>query len=73
MGPLRQYAQAVYASSREFAGSADEGTLAREFEIFGMKMSVALLVEVFVTGHCHSLEGEISAIKGTFRLKGYLF
>ena len=73
LGPLRQYAQAVYANSAEFIISADVATLAREIEVFGMKMTVALMFEVFVTGHCNSLAGEISAIKGTFGLKGYPF
>lgn len=71
--PLRQYAQAVYASSADFIGGADDATLAREVELFGMTMSVALVFEVFVTGHCNSLAGEISAIKGTFGHKGYPF
>lgn len=70
---LRQYARAVYASSEEFISSADEAPLGREVEIFGLKMPVAVLFEVFVTGHCANLAGEISAIKGTFGHKGYPF
>lgn len=71
--PLRQYAKEVYASSAEYIASADEATLGREVVIFGMKMLLAVLFEVFVTGHCNSLAGEISAIKGTFGHKGYPF
>lgn len=70
---LRQYAQAVYANSEAFIGSASDETLAREIDALGMRMPLATLFEIFVTGHCNSLAGEISAIKGTFGKKGYPF
>jgi hypothetical protein len=34
-------------------------------------MPLALAFVVFVTGHLNNLCGEISAVKGTFGLKGY--
>jgi hypothetical protein len=73
LSTLRQYAQVVFASSEEFIGSASDEELAREMEIFTMKMPLAVAFEIFVTGHCNSLAGEISAMKGTFGRKGYPF
>lgn len=73
LSTLRQYAQAVFANSEEFIGSASDEELAREIEMFGMRMPLATLFEIFVTGHCNSLAGEISAMKGTFGRKGYPF
>ena len=70
---IRQYALAVYASSEAFIGSASDETLARQIDAFGTKMPLAAAFELFVTGHCNSLAGEISAIKGTFGKKGYPF
>ena len=70
---LRQYARAVFAQSEEFIGSASDEILAREVADFGTPMPLATAFEIFVTGHCNSLAGEISAIKGTFGKKGYPF
>ncbi len=70
---VRQYAQAVFASTRDFIESASDETLAREIEVFSMRMTVATAFEAFVIGHCNSLGGEISAIKGVFGMKGYPF
>jgi hypothetical protein len=69
----RQYAQAVYAKSAEFIDSLDDESLMKEIEPFGMRMTLAMVIEAFVTGHSSSLAGEISAIKGTFGKKGYPF
>ena len=73
LAAARQYAQAVYAKSAEFIDSLDDEGLMKEVDVFGMRMSVAMVIEAFVTGHASSLAGEISAIKGTFGRKGYPF
>ncbi len=73
LSAARRYAQAVYASTSEFVDSLDDASLMKEIEIFGMRMTLAMALEGFVTGHCSSLAGEISAIKGTFGRKGYPF
>ena len=70
---LRQYAQAVFENTQEFISSVDDETLAREVDTPMGRMPLASAFEVFVVGHCNSLAGEISAIKGTFGLKGYPF
>jgi uncharacterized damage-inducible protein DinB len=71
MEAARRYAQEVYAKSSEFVDSLDDEDLTKEIEAFGMRMTVAMILEAFVTGHASSLAGEISAIKGTFGRKGY--
>ena len=73
MNVARRYAQEVYARSAQFIDSLDEESLLKEVEPFGMRMSQAMAIEAFVTGHASSLAGEISAIKGTFGRKGYQF
>ena len=76
LGACREYAQAVYAASAEFIGTADDATLARAIDMSfaGMgTLPLALMFSIFVTGHVNNLCGEISAIKGTFGLKGYPF
>ncbi len=73
MESARRYAQEVYARSAQFVDSLDEEALLKEVEPFGMRMSLAVAIEAFVTGHASSLAGEISAIKGTFGRKGYQF
>jgi hypothetical protein len=73
LAAARQYAQVVYAKSTEFIDSLDDESLLKEVEPFGMRMTLAVAIEAFVTGHCSSLAGEISAIKGTFGKQGYPF
>jgi hypothetical protein len=73
MAALNQYAQAVFANSEEFIGSADDEMLAREIDTPMGQMPLASVFEVFVIGHCNNMSGEISAIKGAFGRKGYPF
>jgi hypothetical protein len=76
LAACRAYAQAVYAASTEFIGSADEATLARpvDMSMAGMgTMPLAAMFATVVIGHCNNLCGEISAVKGAFGLKGYPF
>jgi hypothetical protein len=76
VGACRQYAQAVYAASEEFLGSADDAALARPIDLSFIGMGTipaATILSTFVIGHCNNLCGEISAIKGSFGLKGYSF
>ena len=76
VGACREYAQAVYASSADFIGSADDATLARavDLSMIGMgTLPLSLVFAVLVIGHCNNLCGEISAIKGSHGLRGYPF
>jgi hypothetical protein len=76
LAACRAYAQAVYAQSEEFIGSADDATLSREIDLTGFglgKVPLALVLGMFVTGHANNLCGEISAIKGVNGLRGYPF
>jgi hypothetical protein len=70
---VREYAKAVYAASAEFIQNADDDTLAKIVDFWGMKLDVATAFEAFVIGHCNSIAGEISALKGVAGLKGYPF
>ncbi len=69
----REYGKAVHRCAALFIGGADDETLSREIDMFGMKMAVATAFEVFVIGHANSLGGELSALKGVAGLKGYPF
>lgn len=76
LAACRQYAQAVYANSVAFLDAADDATLARPIDLSMMGMGtmpLAIVFEIFVTGHCNNLCGEISAVKGAFGRKGYPF
>jgi len=76
LAACREYAQAVYAASAEFVGSADHATLARpvDMSMIGMgTIPLAVVFATFVVGHCNNLCGEISAVKGAFGLTGYPF
>lgn len=69
----RAYAEAVHEASTAFLSEAADQTLAREVDMFGMKMPAATAFEIFVIGHANSIAGEISALKGMAGLKGYPF
>ncbi len=64
----------MYAASEAFLNSADDATLNRDMDMTSVQMGhmpLAVMFSVFVTGHVSNLCGEISAIKGTFGLRGY--
>ncbi|MGN6672841.1 MAG: DinB family protein [Thermomicrobiales bacterium] len=76
LAACRAYAQAVYANSADFLSTADAATLARgmDMPMMGMGMlPLAIVFQIFVIGHCNNLCGEVSAVKGSFGLKGYPF
>lgn len=73
LAACREYAKAVYASSREFITSADDATLARETQTPFGAAPLAIAFATLVVGHCNNLAGEISALKGAFGLRGYPF
>jgi len=70
---VREYAKAVYAASEEFIQNADDETITKEVDFWGMKMPLAEAFDMFVIGHLNSIAGEISALKGIAGLKGYPF
>lgn len=74
MAKAREYAKAVFAMSEAFVGGLTDEELEREGELgpFG-RSTLAGWIDIIITGHCQALMGEISAIKGTFGLKGYPF
>jgi len=76
LAACRAYAQVVYANSADFLSTADETTLARGIDMSMVDMGtlpLAIVFQIFVIGHCNNLCGEISAVKGSFGLKGYPF
>jgi hypothetical protein len=70
---VREFAKAVYSTSEEFITNANDDILIKEVDFWGMKMNTATAFENFVIGHCNSIAGEISALKGVAGLKGYPF
>lgn len=75
LAQARLYARAVYEMSEAWVASLSEDELMRVLGDLGPlgKQTIAAWIGFFLTGHCNSLAGEISAIKGTFGLKGYPF
>lgn len=74
MAQARQYMDAVTAQTDEYLAGCSEADFAVVVEKSPIpNLTLAAFLEVFIVGHCNSLAGEISAIKGTFGLKGYPF
>jgi len=73
LAACREYAKAVYAQSEAFITGADDATLAGEVQTPIGALPLALALETLVIGHCNNLAVEISAIKGSFGLRGYPF
>jgi hypothetical protein len=74
LAACQAYAQAVYAQTAEFIGSADAATLNREIDLTAIglgKLPLSVVFAFLVIGHMNNLCGEISAIKGAFGLRGY--
>ena len=74
LAAAREYGKAVYAMSEEWVGSLTDDQVSAELDLgpFG-RHSLAYWIGFFLVTHCSHLTGEISAVKGTFGLKGYPF
>ncbi len=73
---LKQYAQAVYNNTLDYASSLKPDDLDREIDLsnFGLgKQSLAWVMTNGVVGHVASHCGEISCLKGLQGAKGYPF
>lgn len=73
---LRTYAAAVFEETERFISETDDTTLDKPIDLSFAGLGVKPLTEVFtllVVEHCDNFSGELSAIKGTFGLKGYPF
>lgn len=71
---LREYAQALYASTDEYLASLSEGDLEKKITlpVEGMgEVSIAWMLSNTVLGHVHDHCGEISCLKGMQGAKGY--
>jgi hypothetical protein len=68
----KAYTNAVFEMSEAYVASLTDSDLAGLVEGFPIpNLTLAGWVEVFLIGHANALCGEISAIKGTYGLKGY--
>lgn len=73
---MREYAQAVYKDTEDYVASLTDEDLEKEIDMsmFGMgKRPQATFIAGMILGHCNSIMGEISVLKGIQDLKGYPF
>lgn len=71
---LMAYTKAVFAASEAFVPTLNEVDLATTHQMGQMGESqTSTVLGGYVIGHCSSITGEISAIKGIQGLKGYPF
>ncbi|HEY4387234.1 MAG TPA: hypothetical protein VGN34_22490, partial [Ktedonobacteraceae bacterium] len=71
---IRDYAQAVHASTDAYLASLMDEDLARVLDLssFGLgQMTVGTLLNRMVLGHIDNMCGEISVLKGLQGAKGY--
>jgi hypothetical protein len=74
VGQLKDYAQAVYASTDDYMSTATPEELDREMEVPGFgKNSVAFFLNVASVVHPSNHIGEVSAMKGIQGMQGYPF
>jgi len=74
MALARIYTKAVFEMSEAYVASLMASDMGEPVEGFPIpNLTRAGWVEIFLVGHANALCGEISAIKGTFGLKGYPF
>jgi len=73
LGPLRQYAQAVYAATDEFLQSLKPEDLERPYDLsafgFGQQPMLFLVTNLLLNPSLHC--GEISGLKGLSGARGY--
>lgn len=71
---LTEYTKAVFSASEDFVAKMNEEDLDKKHDMGSMGEATTMtVVSGFMIGHCFSITGEISAIKGTQGLKGYPF
>jgi hypothetical protein len=70
--PLFAYTRAVFAASEEYVASLKDDDLTQTRDMGPMgSPTVLTIISSYIIGHCLSITGEISAIKGVQGLKGY--
>jgi uncharacterized damage-inducible protein DinB len=70
---LKEYTDAVYASTEAYLSGLQPSDLDREIDGPGGKMTVADVIGMFLLGNTFAHTGEISALKGLQGAKGYPF
>ena len=73
---LKEYAQAVYASTGEYLSSLTPEDLDTPIDLSGLGFSQSNLgwvLSALVVGHVNNIAGEISCLKGLQGAKGYPF
>lgn len=74
MTQMREYTKAVFAKTDEYINSLKDEDLEKEVDLGSMgKKTVVFLLSEYIIGHCFSLTGELSALKGVHGVKGYPF
>jgi uncharacterized damage-inducible protein DinB len=73
LAALREYAQAVYASTDTYLENLSDDDLAEEIETFAGKQPRARYLGTTCLWHITNHQGEISALKGVQGLKGLPF
>jgi hypothetical protein len=71
---LRQYAQAVYASTEQYLASLKPADLDRKLDLSGAGMgeqTLAWVLNRLILGHIDNMCGEVSVLKGVQGGKGY--
>ena len=70
LGPVQEYAQAVYDASNQYLQSVSDADLERPIDFFGRKESAAWVIGDMVLVHLSEHSGEIAALKGVMGQKG---
>ncbi len=73
---MREYAQAVYASTSEYLSSLTPEDLDTPVDLTGLGFghsNVGWVLSALVIGHINNIAGEISCLKGLQGAKGYPF
>ena len=70
---MREYAQAVYASTDAYVASLKPEDLDQTVEIFGQKRSLGNFLGAVMATHIGWHTGEVSCVKGLQGAKGYPF
>ncbi len=71
---IREYAQAVFASTADYLNSLTSADLDRELDLTMLelgKQTLGSAISILIEGHTHDITGEISCLKGLQGARGY--
>jgi hypothetical protein len=76
LGPLREYAQAVYADTDAYLAGLTPAALDAPMDLTAMglgQVTLGWVIGRLLLGHVDNITGELSALKGIQGLRGYPF